>query len=332
MNRYPLLPLFCLMTASMTLALAGAATAADPPPAPSRAEVEAVLAQAPAAPATDTLRPLHIVLVADQKDHGPNEHDYPLWQSRWKALLGGNRDHAASQPQVNLYGPPTADARKTWTGAPKVKVTTAWQWPSPEQFRSAHAIVMFCYRSGGAPRVWSDERLADLDAYLARGGGFVPIHSPTYMPGDLKRPEAKWVVGLTGLVFDQSIQVRHGPMTVQIAARQHPICRGLPDAIAWIDEPYWPPVGDLGAVEVLAASKEKAKDASQAGPQPMFWAYRRGKGRVFGCVPGHYTWTFDDPYFRILLLRGIAWASGESPYRFDGLVLYGARVREGDKK
>src|SRR5690606_6796201 len=35
-----------------------------------------------------------------------------------------------------------------------------------------------------------------------------------------------------------------------------------------------------------------------------------------------------DPYFRIMLLRGMAWAAGESPYRFDPLVLCGARVSE----
>jgi type 1 glutamine amidotransferase len=58
----------------------------------------------------------------------------------------------------------------------------------------------------------------------------------------------------------------------------------------------------------------------------MFWAHPHGRGRVFGCVPGHYTWTFDDPYFRLLLLRGMAWAAGGSPYRFDPLVLRGARV------
>ena len=40
----------------------------------------------------------------------------------------------------------------------------------------------------------------------------------------------------------------------------------------------------------------------------------------------NYTWTFDDPYCRIMLLRAAAWAAGESPYRFDALVLRDARV------
>jgi len=58
----------------------------------------------------------------------------------------------------------------------------------------------------------------------------------------------------------------------------------------------------------------------------MFYCYQYGKGRVFSCIPGHYNWTFDDPYFRILMLRGMAWAAGESPYRFDRLVLRGLEL------
>jgi hypothetical protein len=44
-------------------------------------------------------------------------------------------------------------------------------------------------------------------------------------------------------------------------------------------------------------------------------------------VPGHFTRTFADPYFRILLLRSMAWTAGGSPYRFDPLVLRAARVQ-----
>ena len=51
--------------------------------------------------------PLHIVLLADEKDHGPagnGLHDYPLWQKRWALLLGG--EEASDEKQVNLAGPP----------------------------------------------------------------------------------------------------------------------------------------------------------------------------------------------------------------------------------
>ena len=37
---------------------------------------------------------------------------------------------------------------------------------------------------------------------------------------------------------------------------------------------------------------------------------------------------FDDPFFRTILLRGIAWAAGESPYRFDSLILRGIPLKD----
>ena len=303
----------------------------EPPKPRLRSEVEAVLAKAPKPPSESRLRPLHVVLLADVKDHGPGEHDYPLWQKRWAVLLGGQSATDDSANQVNLFGPPIEnDSPKTLSGAAKVKVTTAWKWPSEEQLRTADLIVMQCYRSGGAERTWGEKQLGQLDKYLSRGGGFVVVHPATYTVRDLSQPEGDRVTAMTGLAFDKSIIVRHGPMKVRIATAGHPICLGLPETIDLVDEPYWPPVGPLKKVTVLATSDESVPDGSGSviRPQPMFWTAPYGKGRVFACVPGHFTWTFDDPYFRILLLRGMAWAAGESPYRFDPLVLRGARLAD----
>jgi type 1 glutamine amidotransferase len=50
------------------------------------------------------------------------------------------------------------------------------------------------------------------------------------------------------------------------------------------------------------------------------WTYQRGPGRVFCSIPGHYSWTFDDPLFRLLIHRGIAWSAGEPARRLDGLA------------
>jgi type 1 glutamine amidotransferase len=300
----------------------------EPPPPRARAEVEAVLAKAPRAPAAGKLRPLNVVLVAFQKDHGPEEHDYPKWQERWAVLLGGKR---AESPgiQVNLFGPPPARSDSSLTaGAPKVSVTTASAWPGAEQFKAADLVVMFCYRSGGAKRCWGDQQIRELDEFLKRGGGFVPIHSATYCGGDMRQSDAARELPLTGLAFDKSIMVRHGPVTMRLAMPKHPICLGLPRQIEFFDEPYWPAAGDAAKVEVLGTTTEiVARGETETAPQPLFWTYRRVKGRVFGCVMGHYNWTFDDPYFRLLLLRGMAWAAGGSPYRFDALALRGARVR-----
>ncbi len=287
-----------------------AVLAADPPPPRSHAEIEAVLAQAPAPPAEESLREIHVVLVADVADHGPGAHDYPIWQQRWVALLGGN------DAENDLPISP---------GAPGLTVATAWKWPSEEQFETADLLVFFCYRSGGPRRTWNEERLKKLESYLQQGGGVVLIHSATYT-GRLLADEdqQRRVAAVTGLVYDRAIRYRHGPVELKVAAPEHPICRGLPPRIALIDEPYWPPHGDLTRVEVLATSEEvDPEDPSRTAEQPLFWTYQPGQGRLFGCVMGHYNWTFDDAYFRVFLLRGMAWAAGESPYRWDHLVLTG---------
>lgn len=324
-----LVSVLCISLASVSLSSAAGAELQAPEPR-SRSEVEAVLAKAPEPPADDQLRELHVVLLADVKDHGPGQHDYPLWQKRWALLLGGQAAVDDTVKQANLFGPPPkASEDEIASGASKVTVTTAWKWPSDEQLDSADLIVMQCYRSGGpGPRTWSQERTKAMEGYLSRGGGLVLIHPATYTLRDASRPEHAELVALTGLVFDRSIIVRHGAMTLRIAADDHPICLGLPKTFDLIDEPYWPPVGDADNVTVLATSAERIpKGSSNVSPQPMFWTSRHGKGRVFACIPGHFTWTFDDPYFRILLLRGMAWAAGESPYRFDPLVTRGIQLR-----
>ena len=150
------------------------------------------------------------------------------------------------------------------------------------------------------------------------------IHSATYTGRLLSDDPDGRVARVTGLVYDRAIKYRHGPVELKVVAADHPICLGLPPRIAFIDEPYWPPHGDLAKVQVLATSDEvDPANPGAIAPQPLFWTCQPGKGRVFGCVMGHYNWTFDDAYFRIFLLRGMAWAAGESPYRFDPLVLVG---------
>lgn len=279
------------------LLLIRAVGAAEPPAPRCHAEIRAVLAKAATGCSAEAPREIQVVLVADEADHGPGAHDYPVWQDRWAALL---------------------------RSAPGVKLTTAWKWPSDEQFASADLVAFFCYRSGGERRTWNEERLEQLERYTAQGGGLVVIHSATYTGRLLSGDPDGRVARVTGLAYDRAIKYRHGPVELKVVAAEHPICLGLPPRISVIDEPYWPPHGDLAKVEVLATSDEvDPANPDAIAPQPLFWTYQPGKGRVFGCVMGHYNWTFDDAYFRIFLLRGMAWAAGESPYRFDPLVLVG---------
>jgi type 1 glutamine amidotransferase len=61
---------------------------------------------------------------------------------------------------------------------------------------------------------------------------------------------------------------------------------------------------------------------------PLVWTHEKGKGRVFVSILGHYSWTFDDPLFRVLVLRGLAWAAREPIERFTNLATVGARLGE----
>jgi len=249
-----------------------------------------------------SIEKLHVVLLADEKDHGPagnGLHDYPLWQKRWALLLGG--EEASEEKQVNLAGPPDkkTDYRE---GMPNVQVATAWHWPLEEHFRTADVIVAYCYLE------WTDERLAQVRRYLEGGGGLVLIHSATWTKPRPSREVAE-VVGVGGFKL-----FRHGAVRLDMVTPEHPICAGLPETIILKDdETYWPPTPIMESVTALATSVEdKAKKRSTpTAAQPMFWCYELGEGRVFGCVPGHSAKAFDNPMFRKLLLRGMIWAAGE---------------------
>jgi hypothetical protein len=203
-------------------------------------------------------------------------------------------------------------------GAENVRVATADQWPTAEQWKQADLVVIFCYLT------WNQERMAELRQYLEGGGGVVMIHSATWTRQG-PDPEIAKLTGVGGFT-----NYRHGPLDVTISKTDHPICQGLPPVIRLVDESYFPPTPpiDTERVQVLAVSEEVSEDSHVATAQPMFWTYEVGKGRVYGCVPGHYNWTFDHPYFRLLLLRGMAWAAHEDPRRFDPVVLRGAAVRK----
>ena len=69
--------------------------------------------------------------------------------------------------------------------------------------------------------------------------------------------------------------------------------------------------GSTNQIEVLASAEVEGQ------ARPLVWTYSKGKGRVFASIIGHYTWTWDDPLFRILALRGVAWAAGAPVGRFD---------------
>ena len=278
-----------LMILLLPLLLSGESFAADPTTAPAprdKADVEAVLAKAPKP--TSPPKPIHVILIAGPKDHGPGEHDYPLWQKEWAPLLAKS---------------------------PSVTVSTAFGVPKADQWEAADLAVFYCW----GPQFWSDktDAYAQLDQFLARGGGVVLLHSAT-----IAETDPKAMAQHLGLCYAPMIKFRHGPLDLNIpkGIADHPVMRGF-GTIHHVDESYWPHA-EAGKVTVLATTPEEGSE------RPMVWSAEKGKGRVFGTLLGHYTWTFDDPMARLLILRGMAWAAGEPTGRFDALATDGAKLAE----
>jgi hypothetical protein len=226
--------------------------------------------------------PLRILLCIDDKDHGVDEHDYPLWQKRWSQLLA------------------LAD---------NVIVVTARGFPTREQLGAAEVTVFYSRNSG-----WSPEAAALLDEYQQRGGGLVYLHWG--MEGGKEAPALAERIGLaTG-----TSKFRHGDMELVFTQPEHPITKGF-HRLKFTDETYWAFHGDPKRIASLATSIEEQE------PRTQIWTLERFRGRVFGCIPGHYTWTFDDPLYRVIVLRGIAWASRQKNVdRLLELAPVGARV------
>lgn len=254
------------------------------PPLRNREEIERLLSKDSHPEARE---PLRIVLVAGPKDHGPGEHDYPAWRKSWGRLLGL---------------------------AKGVRVDTAENWPSPAQWSQADLVVFYLWNHD-----WNEARFKEMDAFLARGGGIVVLHAAVI--ADKNPEELAKRFGLSAQPV--RTKYRHGPLDLVVDGERHdPITQGL-KTVHLVDETYWPPIGDLKNVRVLATATEEGK------AYPMIWAREAGPGRVFCCVPGHYSWTFDDPIFRLFVLRGMAWAAKQPVQRFERLAIEGVKFQDG---
>lgn len=223
-------------------------------------------------------------------------------------LVAGAKDHG---PGEHDYPAWLVQWGQLMSAAPAVEMSAAWDFPDDDQIGTADMLVFF--QKG----TWDDVRQAKMDAYFERGGGAVYVHWA--VNGDERTADFSKRIGLASK--GGSIGYRHGPLQLQIHSTDHPIVRNF-DSLDLYDESYWKLTGDPQQITLLGTSQEDGE------PRPQLWTYEQGAGRVFVSIPGHYNWTFDDPLFRILLLRGMAWTAHEPIDRFNELVPLGARMSQ----
>lgn len=244
------------------------------PPIRSPKVIQPILATMPRQASTDgetgkfLAKPFRLVLVASPQDHGVGQHDYPAWQTNWNRWLS-----SVSNASVEM----------------------AWLWPSPDQFQRADVMVFYFWNHD-----WSRARLDELKRYQSRGGGLVLIHAAVIADQD---PEA--LAEIIGLAAQPGkTGYRHTAFELQFKTGE--LTRGLPESLPFLDEPYWPMIGDAGSVRTLATCDIDGASC------PMIWTSEKGSARIFASIPGHYRWTLDDPYWRILIIRAIAWCGHRS--------------------
>ena len=222
-------------------------------------------------------------------------------------LVAGPKDHGPNEHDYPAWQRAWAELLR---GAEGVQVVTRWQWPEEDDYATADVIVFYKrmdYRRSEGQR---------MDRLLARGKGLVFVHWAVH-GGEAPEELARRI----GLASGRPIAYRHGPLVLRSPGpAASPIVRGL-ERLDLVDESYWNLVRGRSDMQVLLVSHEEGRD------RPQVWLVDRRPGRVFVCIPGHYSWTFDDPLYRLLLLRGIAWAAGEPVDRFVDLIWPGARVR-----
>jgi putative heme-binding domain-containing protein len=222
-------------------------------------------------------------------------------------LVAGPKDHGPGEHDYPAW-------QQAWSqlleAADGVRVIKRWEWPADEDYEKADVIVFYKALN------YLPEQGVKMDKFLQRGGGLAFIHWAVHGGKDPQGLARR--IGLAGAF--PGLRYRHGRVRLEFCtASQHPIVRNF-RTVELVDETYWNFVGDPGAIQLLATSVEEGQ------PRPQVWTVQRGGGRVFVSIPGHYRWTFDDPLFRVLLLRGIAWCAGEPVDRFQELVWLGAAV------
>ena len=254
---------------------------------------------------TSLSRDIRILWLSGPEDHGGGEHDYIRVKELFVPML------------------------KT---VPRVTVSEAFQFPTRAQFDATDLLIQYLH----LPDL-TDEQFAMYQRFVDRGGSVVSIHESCIMR-PLERAER--LAGCIGCSWKgnnasrwSKFDHRH-PLYLKT---DHAAFAGLPKSVRLNDESYWNLLARDGVEVIGAVAPEAASGGSPFAEilkhpgvrSDAFWTYTSGKGRVFGTTTGHYTYTFHDPIYRLLLMRGIAWAIDEKPAPLMPLVFHGITSDEG---
>ncbi len=200
-------------------------------------------------------------------------------------------------------------------------------FPTKDQWEKADLVVFYVQQR----ERWTKKHYELIDAYQKRGGGLMFLHLALLEGAGQELAQR---IGLSYGVRDTG----HGrtkwgvlptPVHLTEAGTESPILEGFPADIDLVDELYWNLNGDPQRVITMMTSQAGTQNGSSGPPKPeeldgkewpIMWTKEVGRGKVFATILGHNYFTFNDPYFRIILLRSMAWTMNESFDPFKPLV------------
>lgn len=240
---------------------------------------------------------LRVFIRGGKKSHGPGAHEHERFLGDWTKLL-------------------------TERGA---KVDGGMDFPTEAQLDQTDLLVMYSQDGGEIP---ADKR-AGLEKFLKRGGGITVIHTASVPKTKEGATYLKSIIG--GTWVPGSTKWLEGPMSLYYVNRTHDITKEVAN-YDLNDEIYYDMDIDRDHVTVLAgaytpnvAASRRNDQRGQPGKgkisvydiQPQIWTYENtlqgGQAyRAFVHIPGHMYTNFNQPQFRAVLLRGMAWSAKRS--------------------
>ncbi len=168
-------------------------------------------------------------------------------------------------------------------------------------FLAGYDAVVFLLTTG---HVLEGAGQAAFQHYIARGGGFVGVHSAADTEYDWP-----WYGELVGAYFAGHPAIQSAAVTV--TDRVHSSTRGLPERWVRTDEWYNFRDNPRGRAHVLARLDEGTySGGTMGGDHPISWCRFYGGGRTFYTAMGHTRESYTEPLFLEHLAGGIRFAAG----------------------
>lgn len=240
-----------------------------------------------------------IVLIAGAKSHGPEVHEYAKTVRLLKVMLDRAENVRGLSTEAFPHG-----------------------WPEDEVvLDDADLIVVVSDGQDGdlyspAPFLASPERVRQVERVVRRGGGFMTLHFSTFAPDSLGNRVLEWVGGYFDWQDDSGARSWYSAIetldtSVELAAPEHPVSRGLPASFRLEDEFYYNLRFRPGDSRLRPILRVPALTGEREHGGVVAWAVERADGgRGFGTSTGHFFRNWENAEYRKLILNALVWASG----------------------